>query len=130
MPQQVIGSCDPSRQAQVLNRWPLYYSAGADIELDRPAHVRAGSGLTNLGTRLALIQDDANFVAILDPLTKTVDSIALPALPCRQRQFDDLRGNRLAKLDLEPAQRFARMTINCSSPLDRDRRHRARQSLS
>ena len=101
MPQQFLGSCDPSIEARVLYRWPLFYGAGADSQLDRPAHVRAGSGLTNLGNRLALIQDDANFVAILDPLGRTVESIALPELPCRQRQFDDLRGNRLEKLDLE-----------------------------
>ena len=101
MPSQFFGSCDPSIVARISDRWPLFYAAGADVLLDRPAHVRAGSGLTNLGNRLALIQDDANFVAILDPLGRIVDSIALPALPCRQRQFDDLRGNRLEKLDLE-----------------------------
>ncbi len=101
MPQQILSSFDPTIEARVLSRWPLLYSAGADVELDRPAHVRAGSGLTNLGDRLALIQDDANFVAIVDPVSRAVDSITLPALPCRQRQFDDLRGNRLEKLDLE-----------------------------
>jgi hypothetical protein len=98
---QFLGSCDSSIAARVIDRWRLYYAAGADVLLDRPPHVRAGSGLTNLGNRLALIQDDSNFVAILDPASRTVDSIPLPALPCRQRQFDDLRGNRLEKLDLE-----------------------------
>ena len=51
--------------------------------------------------RLAVIQDDANFVAVIEPTGMAVESIPLPAVASGQRQFDDLRGNRHDKLDLE-----------------------------
>jgi hypothetical protein len=84
-----------------VRHWPLYYSAGADAALDRPAFVRAGSGLATIGGRLAIIQDDAHFLAVVDIGRHHVDAIALPAGYGGGRQFDDLRGNRHWKLDLE-----------------------------
>jgi hypothetical protein len=36
---------DPALEARVLSRTPLRYAEGADPDLDRPAHVRAGSSL-------------------------------------------------------------------------------------
>ncbi|MBX3189539.1 MAG: hypothetical protein KF819_21115 [Labilithrix sp.] len=89
---------DPSLGARVVARTPLFYARGADPALDRPAHVRAGSALGRLGGRLAVVQDDASFLAILDG-ARVVD---LP-LPSHDgvRQFDDRRGNKKEKLDLE-----------------------------
>lgn len=101
MSKQVIARFDPTIRAQVLSRWPLYYTAGPDPDLDRPAHVRAGSGLASIGERLAVIQDDANFVAIIEAEQRIVESIALPSDNLGIRQFDDLRGNKWRKLDLE-----------------------------
>ena len=101
MPRMVHAQCDPTLTARVVRRWPLYYCAGADAPLDRPGHVRAGSGLTRLGGRLALIQDDANFVALFDPDGRGVESILLPAGLDGRRQFDDRWGNKKSKLDLE-----------------------------
>jgi hypothetical protein len=97
----VPARCDSTISARVVRRWPLFYTAGADDLLDRPAHVRAGSGLTSIGGRLAVVQDDASFVAFIEPTSRTVDSIALAACSSGQRQFDDLRGNKHWKLDLE-----------------------------
>jgi hypothetical protein len=54
-----------------------------------------------VGERLALIQDDANFLALVDPATAAVESVTLPAGKGGLRQFDDLRGNKKQKLDLE-----------------------------
>ena len=93
--------CDPSLTARVLRRWPLLYCAGADPALDRPAHVRAGSGLAWIGGRLAVVQDDAHFLALIEPARGTVESIALPVGHEGQRQFDDVRRNKPWKLDLE-----------------------------
>ena len=101
MPKLVHAPCDPTLTARVVRRWPLYYCAGADAPLDRPEHVRAGSGLTRLDGRLALIQDDANFVALFDPDGQGVESILLPAGLDGRRQFDDRWGNKKSKLDLE-----------------------------
>jgi hypothetical protein len=89
----------------VIARRPLHYEAGADPGLDRPAHVRAGSGLAFVhaptGPRLVIAQDDASFLAVLDPATGTVGSITLDHAPGGLRQFDKGRGNKLDKLDLE-----------------------------
>lgn len=92
--------------ARVLSRRKLLYAAGADPARDRPAHVRAGSGcalvdIPGVGRRLAVVQDDARFIALVDPRTGRVDSIDLPAGKGGLRQFDKLRGNKMDKLDLE-----------------------------
>lgn len=89
--------------ARVLHRTPLLYTDGADPALDRPAHVRAASGLAWLEGRLAIVQDDASFVAIWDPRSGRVDAVALPPRPGGARQFDAERGNKYDKLDLEAA---------------------------
>jgi len=92
---------DPRLTARMVNRVPLHYAEGADASLDRPAHVRAGSGLAWVAGRIALIQDDSNFVAVVDPRDGRVGAVALPAGEAGRRQFDDLRGNKAFKLDLE-----------------------------
>lgn len=90
--------------ARVVSRTTLRYTDGPDRATDRPAHVRAGSGLcfveTPRGKRLAVVQDDASFLALVDPATKRVDALALPSMD-GVRQFDDMRGNKELKLDLE-----------------------------
>lgn len=100
-----VAQVERSLDAHVTKRTPLFYERGADEASDRPAHVRAGSALVRLGaTTLAVIQDDACFVAILEgvgadrPLM--VHDVTLPAL-AGVRQFDDTRGNKKLKLDLE-----------------------------
>jgi hypothetical protein len=92
---------DPSLSAIVIDQRPLFYTEGADPSLDRPAYVRAGSSLAWVPDGLAVIQDDANFLAIIDPATGGVRSITLPAGKDGRRQFDKGRGNKKAKLDLE-----------------------------
>ena len=84
-----------------MARSPLHYDEGADLSLDRPAHVRAGSSLARVPGGFALIQDDANFVAVIDRTGSSVRAIALPAGVGGRRQFDDRRGNKAHKLDLE-----------------------------
>ncbi|MBM0744952.1 hypothetical protein JOY44_25880 (plasmid) [Phormidium sp. CLA17] len=92
---------DPALKAIVQKRISLFYSQGADLSNDRPAHVRAGSSLSWLGDKLALVQDDANFLVFIDPDSLTVEAITLAAGEAGARQFDDLRGNKRFKLDLE-----------------------------
>lgn len=94
---------DPARGARVISRTPLVYRRGADPALDRPAHVRAGSALAALPSgQLAVIQDDACFLAILSPDGKVVEDVAFPLTEAEvMRQFDDVRGNKKRKLDLE-----------------------------
>jgi len=92
---------DPQLVGRVVGRRALRYSAGADPGADRPAHVRSGSGLAWAGARLAVVQDDAAFLALVDPSTWEVEAVALPRGPGGLRQFDDVRGNKRHKLDLE-----------------------------
>jgi hypothetical protein len=92
---------DEALQARIVRRLTMRYTAGADATHDRPAYVRAASGLAWVGQRLAVIQDDASFLALVDPATGLAEAFSLPAGPGGARQFDDARGNKAAKLDLE-----------------------------
>ncbi len=92
---------DPHLEARIVRRRPMRYAGGADAVHDRPEHVRAASGLAWVGDRLAVIQDDASFIALVDPTTGLADAFPLPAGPGGVRQFDDARGNKAGKLDLE-----------------------------
>lgn len=92
----------PSLVARVVRSVPLLYDDGANKELDRPAHVRAGSSLLQLSSdRLAVVQDDANFVAVVHLDTMHVSSVALPADVSGKRLFDERRGTKKEKMDLE-----------------------------
>lgn len=103
---RVRARLEPSLGARVVKRTPLLYDRGADAGLDRPAHVRAGSALVRLDTHsLAVVQDDASFLAVLDGVGPanvklSVRDVALPAAD-GVRLFDDGRGNKAHKLDLE-----------------------------
>jgi len=92
---------DPALTARVVRSVPLLYAEGAYAPLDRPAHVRSASGIVRVAGRIAVIQDDANFVALVDPATGFAHAVTLPAGEGGLRQFDDLRGNKRFKLDLE-----------------------------
>jgi hypothetical protein len=54
-----------------------------------------------MGARVAVIQDDANFIAFVDPATGLAESVALPRGAGGLRLFDDGRGNKAEKLDHE-----------------------------
>ena len=86
-PRRVLRA-DPALRARIVRRLPMRYAAGADPAQDRPAHVRAGSALARVGGRLAVVQDDANFVALVDPETGLARPVALPRGAAGLRQFD------------------------------------------
>jgi hypothetical protein len=98
---RIVARRDPSLRARIIRAVPLVYADGADAALDRPAHVRAGSGLAWIGGALAVMQDDANFIALADPATGICHPVTLPAGEGGLRQFDDARGNKRFKLDME-----------------------------
>ncbi len=97
----IRATVDSSLRAQVVARHSLVYTKTAELGSQRPAHVRAGSGIAWLGERLLIIQDDAAFIATFDPGDNTVDVITLPAGVDGARLFDVERGNKKHKLDLE-----------------------------
>lgn len=92
---------DPSLAARVVRSVTLLYAQGADAALDRPAHVRSASALAWIGGALCVVQDDAHFLALADPRTGVCRAVTLPAGEGGLRQFDDARGNKRFKLDLE-----------------------------
>ena len=94
-------SLDPSLRAVITSRRALHYAVGGDLSEDRPAHVRAASSLAWIDGRVALVQDDANFVALVDLDGADTHVIALPRGEGGVRLFDDERGNKKYKLDLE-----------------------------
>ncbi len=102
---RILSAPDPTLEARIVRRTPMLYADGADQALDRPAHVRAASSVTWVGDRLALVQDDANFVALVDPRTGLADAVTLPAGEDDARTFDVARGNKKHKLDLEAMMR-------------------------
>lgn len=87
--------------AIVVKSTPLLYRGGALPEIDRPAHVRSASGIAWTGSGFIVVQDDANFIALVDFAGEKVDAAVLPAGAEGKRQFDDERGNKKFKMDLE-----------------------------
>src|SRR5687768_7889644 len=98
---KVFAREDVSLSARVINSTPLLYSEGSAAFLDRPAHIRAASGIVRVGSYLAIIQDDANFAALINSNSGEISAISLPAGKDGKRLFDDERGNKKYKMDLE-----------------------------
>lgn len=92
---------DVRQTFRVVRRVALHYVGGPSEALDRPAYVRAASGLTWVGHRVAVVSDDASFIGLVDPALGSTQPITIPHSPAQRRQFDTRRGNKADKLDLE-----------------------------
>jgi hypothetical protein len=90
---------DPALVVRVLGSRELRYSDDVRGSDDRPAHVRAASGLAFAQGRLAVIQDDAAFIAMV--AGEDVAAIMLPRGAGGRRRFEVALGNKHDKLDLE-----------------------------
>lgn len=97
----VVARRDAALSARVVHLAALHYAETAHAQLDRPPHVRAGSGLAWAGDRLVVVQDDANFVALVNPRDASAYSVTLPAGAGGRRRFEPALGNKAHKLDLE-----------------------------
>jgi hypothetical protein len=97
----IAAAVDETLAAVIVAHTALYYAEGADPSMDRPAHVRAGSGLAAVPGGIAVVQDDANFIAVVAPGNARVHALPLPTGEGGLRQFDARRGNKKYKLDLE-----------------------------
>jgi hypothetical protein len=86
--------------ARVIAARDMTYRDGPSDEHDRPAHVRAASGLSAFREYLAVIQDDANWLALIDA-DQQVTAVPLPPSPAGDRVFSKKRGNHRDKYDLE-----------------------------
>jgi hypothetical protein len=91
---------EPQWQARVVERRTMTYHEGPSDEADRPPHVRAASGLSAFREYLAVVQDDANWLALIDA-DQQVTAVPLPPSPAGDRIFSKKRGNQADKYDLE-----------------------------
>jgi hypothetical protein len=91
---------DPRLHAILKDVVPLAYADGASLAEDRPGHIRAASALRRRGARLVIVQDDVNLIGLWGD-EQGVAPILLPLGPGGLRQFDDGRGNKHSKMDLE-----------------------------
>jgi hypothetical protein len=91
---------EPRWEARVVARREMTYPEGPSEEADRPPHVRAASGLSAFREHLAVIQDDANWLALIDA-DQHVTAVPLPPSPAGDRVFSKKRGNQGDKYDLE-----------------------------
>jgi hypothetical protein len=94
-----VARLDPTLGVRIVTSRALHYTAPASAGDDRPAHVRAASGLVHAGGRLVVIQDDAAFVATV--AGDEVAAIALPRGAGGRRRFELALANKHEKLDLE-----------------------------
>jgi hypothetical protein len=78
----------------------MLYDEGPSDEEDRPPHVRAASGLSAFREYIAVIQDDANWLALVDS-EQRITGVPLPPSPSGDRVFSKRRGNKDDKYDLE-----------------------------
>ena len=91
---------DSALGAQIVSVTPLTYD-DADDDPERPGHVRAASSLTHLVDHFAVVQDDANYLALIERGSRHVQSTKLPPSPGGSHVFSSERGNKDRKLDLE-----------------------------
>lgn len=91
---------EPCWSARVIAAHDMTYADGPSEEDDRPPHVRAASGLSAFREKLAVIQDDANWLALIDA-HQQVTALPLPPSESGDRVFSKKRGNRADKYDLE-----------------------------
>ncbi len=98
---KIKATADSNLKVRILNSTPMEYREGADETVDRPPHVRAASSVTHFAEYIAIVQDDANFLVLIEDDHRHVQNLPLPAGPEGNRVFGHNRGNAGDKLDLE-----------------------------
>lgn len=78
----------------------LLWADGGAVAEDRLPHVRSASAVRRRGGGLVIVQDDVNALAMVGAGGDVVP-LLLPAGEGGARTFDDERGNKHAKMDLE-----------------------------
>lgn len=101
MAKKITAQKDPKMKVQILRSTPMEYREGEDSDIDRPGHVRAASSIAKFAEYLVVVQDDANFLALVEKDHHHVQSIPLPTGPDGKRVFSPERGNIEHKMDLE-----------------------------
>ncbi|HEY4056355.1 MAG TPA: hypothetical protein VGM39_07090 [Kofleriaceae bacterium] len=90
---------DPTLSVRILSTRTLRYDTPSDPREDRPAHVRAASGIAIQHGRLVIAQDDTLFFGVVS--RDGVSAMRLPRGLEGRRRFEVALGNKLDKVDLE-----------------------------
>src|SRR5437762_3135767 len=61
-----IARRDPKMRARIVSDRQLVYDGEPSPLMERPRHVRAGSGLAWTGDRMVVVQDDADYIAVIE----------------------------------------------------------------
>lgn len=93
---------NPTGHAVVTACRCLDYTDAAAGDAERPAFVRAASGLAAVGDALVVVQDDTNYFAMVDR-AGACTSLALPPGHGGLRTFSAAAGTKAYKWDLESA---------------------------
>ena len=97
---RLVAEYTPSLRAVLQAGRLLRYTSGGGVRDGVPAHVRAASAIRRTGSRLIVVQDDVNALAVLDA-TGGVVPLLLPTGPGGQRVFEDRSASKHLKMDLE-----------------------------
>ena len=96
----MVARRDPALAAVVVRRVPLEYEETTDGQ-SRMTPVRSASSIVRTRDGLVIAQDDANFIAFYNEDGTPRRAFALPAGEGGHRHFDERRGKKEHKLDLE-----------------------------
>ncbi len=96
----VVARYDACLTVEVITQRTLVYSDARGVT-DRPAHIRAASGLTRALGRWYVAQDDTAFLGVIDGASIYAIEVPLPIAAGPSRQFSTARGNKAAKPDFE-----------------------------
>ena len=97
----IVATYDARLLVEVCAQRTLTYSYLDATAGDRPAHVRAASGLTRALGRWYVVQDDTAFVGVVDDASVHAIVLPLPSAAGPRRQFSAALGNKAAKPDFE-----------------------------
>jgi hypothetical protein len=92
----------PGLRAEIADKRALRYRADPGPATGLACHIRAASAVRRHGSRLIVIQDDVNALAVMDA-SGCIKPLLLPPGADGRRSFDDTIGNKHLKMDLEAA---------------------------
>ena len=99
---RVVALPAPGLRAEIREKRALRYGTDPGSASGIASHVRAASAIRRHGSRLIVIQDDVNALAVMDT-SNCIVPLLLPPGADGRRSFDDAIGNKHLKMDLEAA---------------------------
>jgi hypothetical protein len=99
---RIVALHAPGLRAEIRGKRALRYGNEPDSASGIASHVRAASAIRRQGSRLIVIQDDVNALAVIDA-SSCIMPLLLPPAADGRRSFDDTIGNKHLKMDLEAA---------------------------